>query len=75
MCIEGRKGEVERERRKQIFCLDWWKARNNERMRALYRSPLPAGAAVGAGGGGSCARIISLMYLSKEMVFDRNLVS
>lgn len=46
------------ERRKEVRilhwqCLDWWKARNNERMRAIYRSPLPAGAAaVGAGGAG-----------------------
>ena len=48
-------GRDERKREVRILhwqCLDWWKARNSERMRALYRSPLPAGAAVGAGGGG-----------------------
>jgi len=47
-------GRDERRREVRILhwqCLDWWKARNNERMRALYRSPLPVGA-VAAGGGG-----------------------
>lgn len=48
------------EKRKEVRilhwqCLDWWKAKNNERMRAIYRSSLAAGAAARGAGGASVA--------------------
>ncbi|GAB5037275.1 dna helicase aaa partial [Nannochloropsis oceanica] len=49
-------GRDERKKEVRILhwqCLDWWKARNNEKMRAIYRSPFAAGATERGSGGTS----------------------